>query len=54
MTLNFDDLINSGFNALSTTTGSLGLDGVYYLKAELIKSSKLKVVQSNSELATAD
>jgi len=35
--LNLDDAITSGYHSLSTTTGSFGLDGVYYLTAELRK-----------------
>lgn len=33
--IDLDDIITSGYNFLSTTTGHLGLDGTYYFKAEL-------------------
>jgi len=34
-----DDIITSGYNFQSTTTGDLGAEGVYYFKATLLKPS---------------
>jgi len=37
-TLDLNDIITSGYHSVATTTGSLGLDGTYYFKAELRKN----------------